>query len=69
MYLPQSLIHDRVSNLLNLIQDYFQARESTLKNPQAGIAPYKPLPPRALYLTPNEWKGKVEAGSVWEEML
>ncbi|WP_238298599.1 DEAD/DEAH box helicase, partial [Methylobacterium soli] len=41
-----------------------QAREGALKTPQAGVAPYKPLPPRALYLTPNEWKDRVAGASV-----
>ena len=57
-------VEEAASERLALIQDYFQARESALKTPQAGVAPYKPLPPRALYLTPNEWKAKVEAGTV-----
>ncbi|WP_232628790.1 transcription-repair coupling factor [Methylobacterium sp. Leaf118] len=57
-------VEEAASERLSLIQDYFQAREAALKTPQAGVAPYKPLPPRALYLTPNEWKAKVEAGSV-----
>ena len=57
-------VEEAAAERLSLIQDYFQAREAALKNPQSGVAPYKPLPPRALYLTPNEWKGKVEAGTV-----
>ena len=57
-------VEEAAAERLALIQDYFQAREAALKNPQSGVAPYKPLPPRALYLTPNEWKGKVEAGTV-----
>ncbi|CAO4152293.1 transcription-repair coupling factor [Methylorubrum thiocyanatum] len=57
-------VEEAAAERLSLIQDYFQAREAALKSPQSGVAPYKPLPPRALYLTPNEWKGKVEAGTV-----
>ncbi|KAB1078100.1 transcription-repair coupling factor [Methylobacterium soli] len=57
-------VEDAVAERLALIQDYFQAREGALKTPQAGVAPYKPLPPRALYLTPNEWKDRVAGASV-----
>ena len=52
-------VEEAVAERLALVQDYFQARESALKNPQSGVAPYKPLPPRALHLTPNEWKERV----------
>ena len=57
-------VEEAVAERLALVQDYFQAREAALKTPQAGVAPYKPLPPRALYLTPNEWKERVAQASV-----
>ncbi len=55
---------DAANERLSLIQDYFQARDEALAAPQAGVAPYKPLPPRALYLTPNEWKERVHASAI-----
>ena len=47
---------------LALVGDYYEARESAA--PQAGVAPYKPLKPDALYLTPAEWARRVEGATV-----
>ncbi|MCJ2076616.1 transcription-repair coupling factor [Methylobacterium sp. E-016] len=57
-------IEDAAAERLALIQDYFQAREGARKTPQSGVAPYKPLPPRALYLTQNELRDRIAACSV-----
>ena len=52
-------LEDAAAELISLVQDYYQAREGAMKTPQPGVAPYKPLPPRALYLTPNELKERI----------
>ena len=60
-YLPgvpvvlDALVEDAAGERLAQIKDYYDARKSALATPQAGIAPYKPLPPEALYLGPEEW--------------
>ncbi|MCQ9958313.1 hypothetical protein L6B39_14415, partial [Staphylococcus aureus] len=59
---PQA--EDAAAERISLVQDYYQAREGAMKTPQAGVAPYKPLPPRALYLTPNELKERIAAATV-----
>ena len=57
-------VEEAAAERLALVQDYFSARESALKSPQAGVAPYKPLPPRALHLTPNELKDRLGGAAV-----
>jgi transcription-repair coupling factor (superfamily II helicase) len=57
-------VEDAAAERISLVQDYYQAREGAMKTPQAGVAPYKPLPPRALYLTPNELKERIAAATV-----
>src|SRR5215203_4868482 len=48
-------VEDAVGERLAQVKDYYDARKSALATPQPGIAPYKPLPPDALYLKPEEW--------------
>ncbi len=57
-------VEDAAAERISLVQDYYQAREGAMKTPQAGVAPYKPLPPRALYLMPNELKERIAAATV-----
>ncbi|WP_457108537.1 transcription-repair coupling factor [Methylobacterium sp. P5_C11] len=57
-------VEDAAAERISLVQDYYQAREGAMKSPQAGVAPYKPLPPRALYLMPNELKERIAAATV-----
>ncbi len=57
-------VEEAAAERIALVQDYFQARETALKNPQAGVAPYKPLPPRALYLMQNELKERLATATV-----
>ncbi|WP_342164478.1 transcription-repair coupling factor [Methylobacterium sp. SD21] len=57
-------VEEAAAERIALVQDYFQARETALKNPQAGVAPYKPLPPRALYLMQNELKERFATATV-----
>jgi transcription-repair coupling factor (superfamily II helicase) len=50
---------DAVGERISLIKDYHDARKSALDQPAPGAAPYKPLPPDALYLTPEGWRDLV----------
>ena len=43
----------RPASALAQVKDYYDARKRALGQPQAGVAPYKPLPPDALYLGPR----------------
>ncbi|MFN3689018.1 MAG: transcription-repair coupling factor, partial [Salinarimonas sp.] len=52
-----ALAEDAAGERLGTIKDYHDARRSQMEAPQAGIAPYRPLPPNALYLAPDEWAG------------
>jgi transcription-repair coupling factor (superfamily II helicase) len=38
------------------IKEFYDARRDALGNRSLGAAPYKPLPPSALYLSPEEWR-------------
>ena len=38
------------------IAEYYNARKQALKEQSFGAAPYKPLPPEALFLTDADWK-------------
>jgi transcription-repair coupling factor (superfamily II helicase) len=37
------------------IRDYYDARREAMEAPMSGTVPYKPVPPDALYLTPEQW--------------
>ena len=37
------------------VKDYYDARRETMGQNQPGVAPYRPLPPDALYFKPEEW--------------
>jgi transcription-repair coupling factor (superfamily II helicase) len=50
-----ALADDAAGERLAQVRDYYDARKSALAHPQAGVAPYRPLPPDALYLKPEEW--------------
>ncbi|MFN3855635.1 MAG: transcription-repair coupling factor [Phreatobacter sp.] len=59
-YLPQAglvldaQVEEAATERLTTIADYYDARRSALDR-DSGQAPYKPLPPDALYLTAEEW--------------
>ena len=55
---------DAAGERLGQVQDYYDARCEALKHPQAGVAPYKPLKPDALYLSPAEWAKRIEGAAV-----
>jgi transcription-repair coupling factor (superfamily II helicase) len=50
-----ALVEDAAAERLSQVQDYFDARHAALGHSQPGVAPYRPLPPEALYLKPEEW--------------
>ena len=61
-YLPRAalsldhLSEEAANARRELINEYFNARTEALKQQAFGAAPYKPLPPEALYLTPDDWQ-------------
>ena len=56
---------DAVGERISLVKDYYDARKAALDQPGgAGGIPYKPLPPDALYLSPADWRGVVDASGV-----
>ncbi|WP_199091234.1 transcription-repair coupling factor [Bosea sp. ASV33] len=55
---------DAVGERINLIKDYYDARKAALEQGGGGGIPYKPLPPDALYLSPADWRGVVDAAGV-----
>ncbi|TAJ33305.1 transcription-repair coupling factor [Bosea sp. (in: a-proteobacteria)] len=55
---------DAVGERISLIKDYYDARKAALEQGGAGGIPYKPLPPDALYLSPADWRGIVDAAGV-----
>jgi transcription-repair coupling factor (superfamily II helicase) len=56
-----SLADDAAAERLSQVQEYYDARKSGLRQNQAGVAPYRPLPPEALYFTPEEWAERTAA--------
>lgn len=50
-----ALADDAAGERLAQVKDYFDARVDAQKHPQPGVAPYRPLPPDALYMKPEEW--------------
>jgi transcription-repair coupling factor (superfamily II helicase) len=58
--LLDSLAEDAAGERLAQIKDYYDARRQAQERPQAGVAPYLPLPPDALYLAPAEWARRLE---------
>ncbi|TSJ61536.1 transcription-repair coupling factor [Starkeya sp. 3C] len=48
---------EAAASRLDQIADYYDARKHGMEHASGG-APYKPLPPDALYLTAEEWQGR-----------
>ena len=44
-----ALADDAAAERLSQVKDYFDARHAALGQSQPGVAPYRPLPPDALY--------------------
>ncbi|MET7247061.1 transcription-repair coupling factor [Methylobacterium sp. EM32] len=55
---------DAVAERLSQVQEYYDARCEALKERQSGTAPYKPLKPDALYLSPDEWAKRNDGATV-----
>ncbi len=64
-YLPDAVItldhlgEDAKNSRLETIADHYEARKEGLEHRSFGAPPYKPLPPEALYLTPEEWERRL----------
>ncbi|AWM87158.1 transcription-repair coupling factor [Microvirga sp. 17 mud 1-3] len=56
-----TLADDAAAERLSQVQDYYNARREGLSQNQPGVAPYRPLPPDALYLKPDEWAARAAA--------
>ena len=60
-YLPgipvvfDALADDAAAERLAQVKDYYDARREAMGQNQPGVAPYRPLPPDALYFKPEEW--------------
>ena len=52
-------VDDAAGERLAQVKDYYDARRSGLEQRQSGVAPYRPLPPDALYFKPDEWAARV----------
>jgi len=67
-YLPgtalaiEPLAEDAARERLTTIGDYYEARREALKDNTGP--PYRPLPPERLYLTDEEWHGRLEAAAL-----
>src|SRR5262245_24128008 len=55
------LADEAVDQRFALIQDHFTARAEGLETQTFGAPPYKPVPPEAMFLTPEEWQGLLAA--------
>ena len=66
-YLPDvpivfdALVDDAAGERAAQVKDYFDARQAAQGQSQPGVAPYRPLPPDALYLGPEEWAERAKA--------
>jgi transcription-repair coupling factor (superfamily II helicase) len=56
-----ALVDDAAGERLGQVKDYYDARKTAQQHPQAGVAPYRPLPPDALYMKPEEWAERTAA--------
>src|SRR5262245_7347765 len=65
-YLPDApvsfdhLADDAVAQRLDLIRDHYEARAEGLETQSFGAAPYKPVPPQAMFLTDDEWRRRLD---------
>ncbi len=57
------LSEDAATERFALVQDYYEARRDAHEKDPAN-SPYKPLKPDQLYLTPADWKRRLEATTV-----
>ncbi len=52
-------VDDAAGGRLATIKDHYDSRAAALKKPVPGATPYKPLPPDALYLKPEEFAERI----------
>ncbi len=52
---------DARDSRLEQIREYYDARVSAREQDTYGAAPYKPMPPEALYLTEEDWSTRLDA--------
>jgi transcription-repair coupling factor (superfamily II helicase) len=57
-----SLAEDAAGERLSQIKDYYDARKEQ-HDADPAHSPYKPLPPDSLYLPPEEWRRRLDAGA------
>src|SRR5215210_8672481 len=63
-YLPgvpvvfDALADDAAAERLAQVRDYYEARHAAVGHSQPGVAHYRPLPPDALYMAPEEWAAR-----------
>jgi transcription-repair coupling factor (superfamily II helicase) len=58
------LADEAVEQRFALIQDHYTARAEGLEAQTFGAPPYKPVPPEAMFLTPEQWQGLLAAHQV-----
>jgi transcription-repair coupling factor (superfamily II helicase) len=51
------LAEEAVTERLALVRDHYEARREGLESQTFGAAPYKPVPPDAMFVADDEWKG------------
>jgi len=61
-YVLDPLAEDSAGERLAQIADYYDARQTARQHDRSPTA-YKPLKPDALYLTPEEWRERIEAAA------
>ncbi|HEX5957615.1 MAG TPA: transcription-repair coupling factor, partial [Hyphomicrobiaceae bacterium] len=54
------LADEAVAQRLELIRDHYEARAEGLETQTFGAAPYKPVPPDAMFLTSDEWEHRLD---------
>jgi transcription-repair coupling factor (superfamily II helicase) len=59
-----SQVDDAVGERLSQVRDSYDARKAAESERQAGVAPYRPLKPDALYLSPEEWAGRIDGATL-----
>ena len=69
-YVPEAavsfdhLVDEAVAERLELIADHYDARVKGLESHAFGAPPYKPVPPKAMFLVREEWDGLLAARTV-----
>ena len=59
LYVADGQIEAALTDRLEQVQDYYEARHEALQNAEAGRRVIKPLPPEQLYILQDEWQQRV----------